>query len=1204
MIDSPLLLKHLQARVVALQDDLRVRAASEPAVDRALREEYAAARQAQRTADTFESWREDPVTQAAVAWVLGTVFVRFLEDNDLIDAWISGPPSEAGDRRRFALDRHAAYFEQHPLETDREYLLHVFGTVGQLPAGRDVFDPAHNPLWRITPSGDAAQALLEFWQRIDPATGAIAHDFTDTAWGTRLLGDLYQDLSEAARKKYALLQTPDFVERFILDRTLVPAIEAFGYQTVTLIDPTCGSGHFLLGAFERLLAEYQRHQPGTSVRAHVQAVLRQVSGIDLNPFAAAIARFRLLIAALRASGVTRLADAPAFDIRVGTGDALLHGRKHSGGGEVQPSLDPDDPSRHHFFAEDPRADAILNRRHHVVVGNPPYIVVRDRALNQLYRTRYPACHMKYSLVVPFIERFFDLATLEPAGYVGLIGANSFMKREFGSKVIEQFLPRVDLTHVVDTSGAYIPGHGTPTVILFGRNRTPAAPTRTVMGIRGEPSTPGDPARGHVWAAIERQIDEVDSESAFVSVRDLEQTQLHSHPWSIGGGGAAELKELLDERCDRTLSEVVESIGFASFPGTDEAFIADRATFARRGLDPALVRDFVVGDVVRDWSISIEEYALVPYDDRHCPLPLDPDAAWARWLWPMRTVIGNTVSFGGRTRFQNGDAWWTWYRWITEKYAAPLSITFAEVATHNHFVLDRGGKVFKQTAPVIKLPADATEDDHLALLGLLNSSTACFYLKQIAHNKGATSDTGVLQADPERFRFVFGAGKVGEFPVPAMSAKQRDALLEVTRALDAAGRELGAPLLASLEISQAPLSNLTTQVAELVARRARLRAMSVRWQEELDWLVYEIYGLTSPGAPYASLAGRTAPEFMSPLAEEDRPYRGDTPSIDGVEPLRERRQKAMAEVEALALIEQPDYKRRWFRSAGAYNAENLTDETLLQRGFESWLLDRLESTTWWSSPVLLTTAALSDLARRDVEWMAMAEAYRGRPDFDVTTLVTELVTAEGVPYLPAYRYKESGLRKRAQWEATWALQRQEDAIDARVDLPEGDPQRLTREEADRLKRTQVGDIPVPPKYTSADFRKGDYWRLRGKLDVPKERFILYPGAERADDPTPVVGWAGWDHLQQAQALAAYYVDRQNEGWSPERLTPLLAGLLDLAPWLQQWHNEYDPQFNLRLGDYYADYVDQQARALGLTVDALRAWTPPEPTRGRKARKESV
>lgn len=73
--------------------------------------------------------------------------------------------------------------------------------------------------------------------------------------------------------------------------------------------------------------------------------------------------------------------------------------------------------------------------------------------------------MKYSLGAPFTERFFELAVSAAdgcnAGYVGLITANSFMKREFGSKLIKQVLPRLDLTHVVDTSGAYIPGHGTP-----------------------------------------------------------------------------------------------------------------------------------------------------------------------------------------------------------------------------------------------------------------------------------------------------------------------------------------------------------------------------------------------------------------------------------------------------------------------------------------------------------------------------------------------------------------------------------------------------------------------------------------------------------------------------------------------------------------------------------------------------------------------
>ena len=55
--------------------------------------------------------------------------------------------------------------------------------------------------------------LLDFWRKTDPETGKLIHDFHDPDWNTRFLGDLYQDLSEAARKRYALLQTPDFIER-------------------------------------------------------------------------------------------------------------------------------------------------------------------------------------------------------------------------------------------------------------------------------------------------------------------------------------------------------------------------------------------------------------------------------------------------------------------------------------------------------------------------------------------------------------------------------------------------------------------------------------------------------------------------------------------------------------------------------------------------------------------------------------------------------------------------------------------------------------------------------------------------------------------------------------------------------------------------------------------------------------------------------
>jgi len=70
---------------------------------------------------------------------------------------------------------------------------------------------------------------------------------------------------------------------------------------------------------------------------------------------------------------------------------------------------------------------------------------------------------------------------------------------------------------------------------------------------------------------------------------------------------------------------------------------------------------------------------------------------------------------------------------------------------------------------------------------------------------------------------------------------------------------------------------------------------------------------------------------------------------------------------------------------------------------------------------------------DFEFLQVAELYRHRADFDLTELVEELVTKESVPFLPILRYKESGLRKRADWETTWQLQRREDAGET-VEIP--------------------------------------------------------------------------------------------------------------------------------------------------------------------------
>lgn len=53
---------------------------------------------------------------------------------------------------------------------------------------------------------------------------------------------------------------------------------------------------------------------------------------------------------------------------------------------------------------------------------------------------------------------------------------------------------------------------------------------------------------------------------------------------------------------------------------------------------------------------------------------------------------------------------------------------------------------------------------------------------------------------------------------------------------------------------------------------------------------------------------------------------------------------------------------------------------------------------------------------------------------------------------------------------------------------------------------VESIPIPPKYNSADFLKAEHWKLRGELDVPKERWDSSLNCESDTDATFPVAWA--------------------------------------------------------------------------------------------------
>ncbi|WP_231513782.1 BREX-2 system adenine-specific DNA-methyltransferase PglX [Microbispora rosea] len=1216
-VDREALKTDLQKQVKLLVDDLRERSREEEFAAR-LDAEYKAAYNAKRTANAYPVWCEERVIQSAVAWVLATVFVRFCEDNELIDLpFIAGPD----ERLALAVERAEERFRTAPADADEDYLtarswlVASFDALSASPVAAGLFSKRHNPMWSITPSHDAAKELLAFWRKTD-ASGNIVHDFTDPTWNTRFLGDLYQDLSDHAKDAYALLQTPDFVERFILDLTLTPALEEFPLtEDFRLIDPTCGSGHFLLGAFERLLAAWRKKAEGVNDWELIRRSLNSIHGVDKNPFAAAIARFRLLIAAMRAGEIKRLATAPAFPINVAIADSLWHG---STGGRTDvlfalPGEDTEE-DRPFTYAEEDIYDypGILQRgSYHVVVGNPPYIAVADRAENAAYRKAFPdVCSGLYTLAVPFAALFFELARRDGRpGFVGQITANAFMKREFGDKLIgDYFAQKIDLTHVIDTSGAYIPGHGTPTVILVGRNRIPRAggTVRAVRSAQGEPKKPEDPSRGHVWTEIEKHLNDPRFEGKWITVHDVDRSRYFGqHPWILAAGGL-ELVEQIHSNAEATLGAVARQrrkqpdVGFGAVTREDSAYMLGEGALHRHKVDRSLQRYLVEGDAIRDWRLVEPMVALWPYDSETFKPRCDANAG--KLLWPYRVVLERRVAYG-ETQLERGLKWYEYSMFFAVRHNTPLSIAFAVIQTHNHFILDRGGKAFKDSVVLVKLPDEVSEVEHVKLLGLLNSSLVCFWLRQRCFPKGGSGMGRGIQPEAWMERYAFNSSNIEKLPLPS------DRPGQWTWELDRLGRELAVQAPGVVCADGVPTRE---RLNEAKAAHDRIRERMISLQEELDWEVYQLYGLISdqeagelradPAAVPDIRFGERAFEIVLARKQvagevETHWFRRHSAEPETEIPTHwpeQYRQVVAKRIEIIgrrrdiALIERPECKRRWHQKKSWADRE--------AEAVKSWLLDRCEDRSLWfqsrggaPDPRVMTVNQLADMLRRDtkgqgVDVLSVAELYArdhlGKPDLDLAAVLKSIIADQHVPYLAALRYTEGGLRKRKQWEEVWDKQRQED------------------------RTGEALDIPVPPKYTGTDFTAKSFSDLRGKLDVPKERFISYPQAAPDGDESLLIGWAGWDHGEQGLALARLIAQRvDGDGWAKDRVMPLLAGLAEIMPWVQQWHAQKDEWGESLAEDLFSVLMDYQSR-YSLSQDDLKAWRPEKTTRTRRAKKGST
>ena len=484
------------------------------------------------------------------------------------------------------------------------------------------------------------------------------------------------------------------------------------------------------------------------------------------------------------------------------------------------------------------------------------------------------------------------------------------------------------------------------------------------------------------------------------------------------------------------------------------------------------------------------------------------------------------------------------------------------------------------------------------------------MRQVFYPKGGDKqgDGGRVWSEPWTDRLAYDSTKLKRAPIVTEDRAERVALAEQ---LDALAQERAAQLPAAvLGRSDWNPDELAAALAGAHDEYRALTARMVALQEELDWLTYQSYQLL----PRDTAAWNpVTPADAEPLAPGHRPFeialarhnvtcapeeRSQWFSRHGHDEVtdipahysaatRARLQARLALIADNAdmrLLEQPQFKRRW--QMPAWDKE-------VAAACESWLLDRLEdlfapplpdpSSDDASSAAAAAAAAsapppgppppladprpytLEEITaawQRDPRVQAVADVYAGGRHTVLSLLAERLLDEHGLPDHPYRIYTDEGLRKLRQWQEVWRLQDREDA-------------------GEKLK------IPKPPEFAKGDFQSERYFKLRGKLNVPRERFLVF-----AELLPARYGWNGWRDLKRALAQVESYTAVEQHPTAPlprpstddPRRCGATLGLWESLPDVKRWVSAAE-EGGLRA---LAEEVCQRSACPCEVVQAWQAW----------------
>jgi type I restriction-modification system DNA methylase subunit len=226
------------------------------------------------------------------------------------------------------------------------------------------------------------------------------------------------------RKEQGIYYTPTFITDYIVRETVGRFIEEHDYneiRTVKILDPACGSGSFLIRAYEELLnyhaKQHNLYANDLPQQDRLPILLNNIFGVDLDIQAVEIVRLNLLLRTL-----TKQGKLPFVGDNIRQGNSLVAGSS----GELKKYFGDDWKAKKPFNWKDEFPEIMKNGGFDIVIGNPPWIESKrmDGTDKSYYETNFKSMHGQYDIFNGFIER--GLQVLKDGGLLGFIIPSRFV----------------------------------------------------------------------------------------------------------------------------------------------------------------------------------------------------------------------------------------------------------------------------------------------------------------------------------------------------------------------------------------------------------------------------------------------------------------------------------------------------------------------------------------------------------------------------------------------------------------------------------------------------------------------------------------------------------------------------------------------------------------------------------------------------------